>query len=55
MVKIDSGVLSWQTAGYVEIIALNALASSKRRMSASGKPQSDTILAAVRRLAAKSS
>jgi hypothetical protein len=36
-VKTDSGVLSWQTAGYFEIIALNAPASSKKRMFASGQ------------------
>jgi hypothetical protein len=38
-VRTNSGVLSWQTAGYFEIIALNAPASSKKRMFASGQLQ----------------
>jgi hypothetical protein len=38
-VKTNSGFLSWQTAGYFEIIAINAPASSKTRTSAMGQLQ----------------
>jgi hypothetical protein len=36
-VKTNSGFLSWQSAGYFEIIAINAPASSKTRTSAMGQ------------------